>query len=124
MSTTRYTEDHEWIRINDDGSATVGITDHAQDALGDVVYVELPEPGKRFAKGDAAAVVESVKAAADVKMPIAGEILAVNAALPDDPAQVNADPTGAAWFFNIKPDNAADIDALMDQAAYQAYTGA
>ena len=123
MSTTRFTEDHEWIRREADGSATVGITDHAQDALGDVVYVELPEAGKRFAQGDAAAVVESVKAAADVKMPIAGEILSVNAGLPDDPAVINSDPMGAAWFFTIRPDNGADIDALMDAAAYKNLIG-
>jgi len=124
MSTTRYTEDHEWIRLNDDGSATVGITDHAQQALGDVVYVELPEPGTHFTPGDAAAVVESVKAAADVKMPIAGTILMVNGSIADDPALVNSDPSGAAWFFTITPANTADIDALMDEAAYQALIGA
>jgi len=123
MTTTRYTEDHEWVRLEADGSATVGITDHAQDALGDVVYVELPEVGASFAQGDAAAVVESVKAAADVKMPVAGEVLAVNTALADDPAQVNSDPMGAAWFMKIKPAQAGDIDALMDEAAYKVLTG-
>jgi len=124
MSTTRFTEDHEWIRLNADGSATVGITDHAQEALGDVVYVELPAVGTSFAQGDAAAVVESVKAAADVKMPIAGAILAINETIVDDPAKVNSDPNGAAWFFTIKPANAAELDGLMDAAGYQAFLGA
>lgn len=124
MSTTRFTEDHEWIRLNADGSATVGITDHAQEALGDVVYVEQPEVGKHYDQGDAAAVVESVKAAADVKMPITGEVLAINEVIVDDPAQVNGDPLGAAWFFTIKPANAADLDGLMDEAGYQAFLGA
>lgn len=123
MTTTRFTEDHEWVRLEADGSATVGITDHAQDALGDVVYVELPEVGASFAQGDAAAVVESVKAAADVKMPVAGEVLAVNTVLADDPAQVNSDPMGAAWFMKIKPAQAGDIDALMDETAYKALIG-
>ena len=120
MSTMHYTEDHEWVRSEDDGTVTIGITDHAQDALGDIVFIEMPEVGKAFAKGDAACVVESVKAAADVKMPIAGSIVAVNTALPDDPAKVNTDPMNEGWFLRVKPDNAADIDALMDEAAYAA----
>jgi len=119
MSTTRFTADHEWIRLNADGSATVGITDHAQEALGDVVYVEQPEVGKSFGAGDAAAVVESVKAAADVKMPVAGTVTAVIQAVVDDPALVNSDPNGAAWFFTITPANPADLDGLMDEAGYQ-----
>lgn len=124
MSTTRFTEDHEWIRLNADGSATVGITDHAQEALGDVVYVEQPEVGRSFAAGDAAAVVESVKAAADVKMPVTGTVTAVNQAIVDDPALVNSDPNGAAWFFTITPANPADIDGLMDEAGYQKFLAA
>ncbi len=120
MTAMRYTEDHEWIRSESDGTATIGITDHAQDALGDIVFVEMPEVGRKFARGAPACVVESVKAAADVKMPVAGEIVAVNGALPDDPAKVNTDPTGEGWFIRIRPDTAADLDALMDDAAYQA----
>ncbi len=120
MTALRYTEDHEWIRPESDGSATVGITDHAQDALGDIVFVEMPEVGSKFAKGAAACVIESVKAAADLKMPIAGSVVAVNDALPDDPAKVNTDPMKDGWFIRIQPDNAADLDQLMDHAAYQA----
>ncbi len=119
MTALRYTEDHEWIRLEADGTATVGITDHAQDALGDIVFIELPEVGRKFAKGDAACVVESVKAAADVKMPVAGTVVEVNGALPDDPAKVNNDPMNS-WFVRIAPDNAGDLDALLDDAAYQA----
>jgi glycine cleavage system H protein len=118
--TMHYTEDHEWVRTEADGTATIGITDHAQDALGDIVFIELPEVDRHFAKGDAACVVESVKAAADVKMPIAGTIVAVNEALPDDPSKVNTDPMIDGWFMRIKPDSAADVDALLDDAAYAA----
>ncbi len=118
MSAMHYTEDHEWIRTEADGTATIGITDHAQDALGDIVFIEMPEVGRQFAKGDAACVVESVKAAADVKMPMAGTIVAVNTALPDDPAKVNTDPMDEGWFLRVRPDDAADLDALMDDAAY------
>lgn len=120
MTTIRYTDDHEWIRLEVDGSATIGITDHAQDALGDVVFIELPEVGKHFAKGDAACVVESVKAAADVKMPVAGSVTEVNGTITDDPALVNSDPMVSGWFMKIKPDNIADLDGLMDEAAYKA----
>ncbi len=120
MSSLRYTEDHEWIRVESDGTATVGITDHAQDALGDIVFVEMPEVGRAYAAGTAACVVESVKAAADVKMPVGGTVVAVNDALPDDPAKVNSDPLGDGWFIRIRPDAAADLDALMDDDAYQA----
>ena len=120
MTSLHYTDDHEWVRVESDGNATIGITDHAQDALGDIVFVELPEVGRHFGKGDAACVVESVKAAADVKMPIAGAIVEVNAALPDDPAKVNSDPMQSGWFIKIKPDNASDLDGLLDDAAYQA----
>jgi glycine cleavage system H protein len=123
MSAMRFTEDHEWIRLESDGSATIGITDHAQDALGDIVFIELPPVGKSLAKGDTVCVVESVKAAADVKMPVAGSVVAVNSVLPDDPAKVNTDPLTEGWFVRVTPSNAADLDALMDEAAYQALIG-
>ncbi len=122
MTAMRYTEDHEWVRPEDDGTATIGITDHAQDALGDIVFVEMPEVDRHFAAGEAACVVESVKAAADVKMPIAGTIVAVNTALPDDPAKVNTAPLTDGWFLRIRPDTPADVDALLDEAAYAALT--
>lgn len=117
--TMRYTEDHEWVRIEGDGTTTIGITDHAQDALGDIVFIEMPEVDKHFAKGDAACVVESVKAAADVKMPFAGTIVSVNVALPDDPSKVNTDPMNEGWFLKVKPDSSADVEALMDESAYE-----
>jgi glycine cleavage system H protein len=123
MSAIRYTEDHEWIRLESDGSATIGITDHAQDALGDIVFIELPAVSKSFAKGDTVCVVESVKAAADVKMPVAGTVVAVNEALPDDPAVVNTDPMTSGWFVRVTPADPAQLDALMDEAAYQALIG-
>ncbi|MBW4047570.1 MAG: glycine cleavage system protein GcvH, partial [Proteobacteria bacterium] len=104
--------------LEDDGTATVGITPHAQDALGDVVFVELPGTGKTYAQKDAAGVVESVKAAADVYMPIAGEVVAVNDALVANPALANTDPQGAGWFFRVRPTDLSQIDALMDQATY------
>ena len=122
MAAMRYTEDHEWVRLESDGTVTIGITDHAQDALGDIVFVEMPEIDRHFAKGDAACVVESVKAAADLKMPVAGTIVAVNDALPDDPAKVNSDPLAAGWFVRAKPDDPADIDLLLDDAAYALLT--
>ena len=120
MTTMRYTEDHEWVRVEDDGTATIGITDHAQDALGDIVFVEMPAIDTHFAKGDAVCVVESVKAAADVKMPLGGTVVAVNSALPDDPSKVNTDPMTDGWFLRMKPDSAAELDALLDEAAYAA----
>ncbi|MDR2155347.1 MAG: glycine cleavage system protein GcvH [Burkholderiaceae bacterium] len=115
----KFTKDHEWVH-SDGGVATVGITVHAQDALGDVVFVELPEVGKTFAQGEVAGVVESVKAAADVFMPIDGEVTEVNESLRADPALANSDPLGAGWFFKVKPGNAAQIEALLDEAAYKA----
>ena len=120
MAAMRYTEDHEWIRIEADGTATVGITDHAQDALGDIVFIELPDIDRKAGKGEAICIVESVKAAADVKMPVGGTVVAVNTALPDDPSKVNTDPMNDGWFIRIKPDTLGDLDALMDDAAYQA----
>jgi glycine cleavage system H protein len=113
----KYTESHEWVRVEADGTVTVGITDHAQEALGDLVFLELPEVGKTYAAGQESAIVESVKAAADVYAPIAGEVTAVNQDAADTPESVNQDAY-AAWLFKLKPANAADIDALLDAAAY------
>ena len=118
--TTKYTEDHEWVKVEGD-VATVGITQHAQDALGDVVFVELPEVGKTYAQKDTAGVVESVKAAADVYMPVSGEIVEINQALADEPSLANSDPMGAGWFFKVKLSDASQLDALMDEAAYKAF---
>lgn len=118
--TIKYTPDHEWIKI-DGNLGTVGITHHAQDALGDVVFVDLPEVGKTYAQKDAAAVVESVKAAADVYMPANGEVVEVNEALRADPSLANSDPLGAGWFFKVKLANPADLDALMDETSYTSY---
>ena len=114
----KYTADHEWVQIEADGIVTVGITVHAQDALGDVVFVDLPEVGKSFAEKEVAGVVESVKAAADVYMPVDGEITAVNEALRDDPSLANSDPLKDGWFFKVKLSNPAQLDALMDATAY------
>ena len=115
-----YTEDHEWIKVEGD-IAIVGITEHAQDALGDVVFVELPEVGKTLAQKDVAGVVESVKAAADVYMPVSGEVVEVNQALADEPSLANSDPMGAGWFFKVKLAKADEVAALMDEAAYKAF---
>jgi glycine cleavage system H protein len=115
----KYTADHEWLSIDGD-TATVGITHHAQDALGDVVFVDLPEVGKTFAQKDVAGVVESVKAAADVYMPVTGEITEVNEALRADPALANSDPLGAGWFFKVKLSNVAEVADLLDETAYNA----
>ena len=120
MTETRFTHDHEWVRLAD-GVATVGITDHAQQALGDIVFVELPEPGRPVAAAEACAVVESVKAASDIYAPVAGHVTEVNAALAEDPALVNRDPAGAGWFFRLVPADPAAVAALMDAAAYAAY---
>ena len=113
----KYTETHEWVRAEADGTLAVGITDHAQQVLGDIVFLELPPVGKKYAQGEACAVIESVKAASDINMPVAGVVVAVNEALAASPQQVNADAY-AAWMFKLKPDNAADIGGLMDAAAY------
>jgi glycine cleavage system H protein len=118
--TIKYTPDHEWLKI-DGSAAVVGITHHAQDALGDVVFVDLPEVGKTYAAKEVAGVVESVKAAADVYMPVTGEITEVNEALRADPSLANTDPMGAGWFFKVKLSNAAELDALMDETSYTAY---
>jgi glycine cleavage system H protein len=113
----KYTETHEWIRSEADGTLAVGITDHAQELLGDIVFLELPPVGKRFAPGETCAVIESVKAASDINMPVAGVVVAVNDGLSKSPQQVNADAYGA-WMFKLKPDDAADLGKLMDAAAY------
>ncbi len=118
--TTRYTRDHEWIRLEGD-TAVVGITDYAQEQLGDIVYVELPEIGKTIEKGGEFCVVESVKAASEVFAPISGEVTEVNGALGDQPGAVNVSPEGTGWLIKMKPANRADIDGLMDSEAYAAY---
>jgi len=115
--TTLYTKDHEYLRIEGD-VAVVGITDYAQQALGDVVFVELPQIGKTLEKGAEAAVVESVKAASEVYAPVSGEVVAVNSALPDQPGTVNEDPAGAGWFLKIRIGDKSELDGLMDEAAY------
>ena len=119
--TTLYTEDHEWLAIDGD-VVTVGITDYAQSQLGDVVFVELPKVGRQLKKAEAAAVVESVKAASDVYAPITGEVLEVNAALTEEPALVNSDADGKAWFFKIRIADKSELDGLMDAAAYATLT--
>jgi glycine cleavage system H protein len=120
MPELKYTQDHEWVRADGD-AATIGITDHAQNALGDVVFVDLPEVGREVAAGEAIAVVESVKAASDVYAPIAGRIVEVNSALTDDPGLINREPTGEGWFFKIEPSHTTSIAALMDESAYAAF---
>ncbi len=119
--TLKYTEDHEWLKIDGD-TATVGITVHAQDALGDVVFVDLPAVGTSFVQKDTAGVVESVKAAADVYMPVSGEIIEINQALKDDPSLANSDPLGAGWLFKIRLSDASQLDALMDEATYTTFS--
>ncbi len=114
----RYTESHEWIRRESDGSVAIGITDHAQEQLGDIVFVEAPKPGRTVVAGEAIGVVESVKAASDIYAPVAGEIVAANAELTGAPEKVNTDAFGA-WMFRIKPANAGDVDKLLDAAAYE-----
>ncbi|MCC7412593.1 MAG: glycine cleavage system protein GcvH [Gammaproteobacteria bacterium] len=119
MSELRFTEDHEWIRVEADGTATVGITDFAQEQLGDVVYVELPAIGREFARGDDACVVESVKAAADVKLPASGTVVAVNERLTEAPELVNQAPTDAGWFVRIRLADTGELDGLMSEDAYR-----
>jgi glycine cleavage system H protein len=113
-----FTKEHEWVQLEGD-TATVGITDHAQEQLGDIVFAEVPEAGRRLSKGQEAAVVESVKAASDVYSPVSGEVIEGNPGVADDPAIVNSDPEGEGWFFKIKLDNAGELDGLMDEAAYR-----
>ncbi len=120
MSMIRFTKEHEWVRMEGE-EAVVGITDYAQQQLGDVVFVELPEVGKTLAQGDEAAVVESVKAASEVYAPVSGTVTAVNEQLPDEPGLVNTSPMADGWFFRMKPSDPAEFDQLMDEAAYQAF---
>ena len=120
MSDTRYTKDHEFIRVDGD-TGIVGITDYAQSQLGDVVFVELPDVGKQLKKGQEAAVVESVKAASEIYAPVSGEVVAINHSIEEEPGKVNADPAGEGWFLKIKLADAAELDALMDEAAYQEF---
>lgn len=120
MSARRFTEDHEWILVEGD-TGTVGISDYAQEQLGDVVFVDLPAEGSALDKGAQAATVESVKAASEIYAPVSGEVVAANAALADDPAKVNSDPLGDGWFFKIKLADPGQLDALMDEAAYKSY---
>jgi glycine cleavage system H protein len=122
--TVKYTSEHEWIQLEDHEYAVVGITLHAQDALGDVVFVDLPEVGKTYARGEVAGVVESVKAAADIYMPVAGEVSEVNEDLRADPSIANKDPMGAGWFFKILIKDMAEFDALMDEPAYAKFVKA
>lgn len=118
--TIKYTPEHEWIDLTDPSAAVVGITVHAQDALGDVVFVDLPAVGTSFAKGDVAGVVESVKAAADLYMPVSGEVIEVNETLRADPSLANSDPLASGWFFKVKPADAAELDGLLDAPGYDA----
>ncbi|MCU1731256.1 MULTISPECIES: glycine cleavage system protein GcvH [unclassified Pseudomonas] len=118
----RFAESHEWARLEADGTVTVGISDHAQEALGDVVFVELAEVGKVFAQAEAAGVVESVKAASDIYAPVGGEVIAVNEDLADSPEQLNENPYGA-WIFKLKPSNPAELDKLLDAAGYKSAIG-
>lgn len=113
-----FTKEHEWIRVDGD-TATIGISNHAQEQLGDVVFAEVPEAGRRVSKGQEAAVVESVKAASDVYAPVSGEVIEGNQAVADDPALVNKDPEGEGWFFKLKLDDPAEVEGLMDEAAYR-----
>jgi len=118
MSEMKFTVDHQWIRLEEDGIATIGITDYAQGQLGDVVYVELPEVGRELGMGDEVAVVESVKATGEVKMPLTGTVLAVNENLGDEPEIVNADPEGDGWFIRISINHPGEVEELMDDSAY------
>jgi glycine cleavage system H protein len=113
-----FTKEHEWISVDGD-TATIGISDHAQEQLGDIVFAEVPEPGRRLGKGQEAAVVESVKAASDVYSPVSGEVIEGNSKVADDPSIVNSDPEGEGWFFKLKLDNPSELDGLMDEAAYR-----
>ena len=121
MSKIRYTKEHEWLLIEDDGFVTIGITDFAQTQLGDLVYIQLPEIGKVLAKGDEAAVIESVKAASEIKMPVTGVVVEVNTILNDEPGKVNEDTMGTGWFFKLKMNDPGELDGLMDEPAYAAF---
>ena len=117
-SELRYRESHEWVRLEENGNVTVGISDHAQEELGDMVFVELPEPGMSYEQGVACAVVESVKAASDIYAPVSGEVIAANGALEDDPALVNTAPYGDGWLFSLAPQNPDELDGLMTAEKY------
>jgi glycine cleavage system H protein len=119
----KYTQSHEWVRVEADGTLTIGVTDHAQAALGDVVFLELPDAGRKLAAGEACAVIESVKAASDIYAPVSGEVVESNQAAADAPESVNADAY-AAWLFKIRPDNAGDVAGLLDAAGYEAVANA
>ena len=121
MSNMRFTEDHEWILAQDDGTGRVGITDYAQEQLGELVFVDLPEVGSELAQGAEACVIESVKAAGEIKAPVGGTVREVNEALVDEPGKVNEDPTGEGWFFKLDLSDASELDGLMDEDAYKAY---
>lgn len=120
MSKIRYTQEHEWL-LEDDGQVTVGITDFAQAQLGDLVYIQLPEIAKAIAKGEEAAIIESVKAASEIKMPVTGVIIEVNTILNDEPGKVNEDPMGTGWFFKLKMNDPGELDSFMDESAYAAF---
>ncbi len=122
MSAVRFTKDHEWILMQDDGVGVIGITDYAQDQLGELVYVELPEIDKELGAGSDAVVIESVKAAGEVKAPVSGTVVEVNEALADEPEKVNNDPMGDGWFIKIKITDTSELDNLMDEDAYKKYT--
>ncbi|MCR9185543.1 MAG: glycine cleavage system protein GcvH [Halieaceae bacterium] len=117
-SELKYASSHEWARLEEDGTVTIGISDHAQEALGDVVFVEVPGIGDRLAAGDEAGVVESVKAASDIYAPISGEVIAVNEALEDEPETVNADPYNDGWFFRLQPDDTSELEKLLSAEDY------
>ncbi|MBT8063324.1 MAG: glycine cleavage system protein GcvH [Xanthomonadales bacterium] len=118
-SELKYTESHEWIGVEADGSVRIGITDHAQEQLGDLVFVELPEQGERLDQGESCAVVESVKAASDIYAPITGQVVAVNESLDDDPGLINSDPYGDGWLFSVSLDDVSELEGLMDAEAYE-----
>ena len=120
MNGTRYTENHEWLRLDEDGSATVGITDYAQEQLGDLVYIELPEVGQELEQGDDAAVIESVKSASEIKSPMGGSVTAVNDALAEDPTIANSDALGEGWFYRLDPASPDEFANLLDADAYAA----
>ena len=121
MNKTVYTQEHEWLRIEDDGGITVGITDYAQDHLGDLVYVQLPEVGKEYTKGEEAAVIESVKTAGEILMPVTGVVTEINGVLADEPGKVNEEPTGAGWFFKFKANQPVDLNGFLDETGYKTY---
>jgi glycine cleavage system H protein len=121
MAETRYTNDHEWVRLEDDGTLTIGITDHAQEALGDIVFIDLPEIDREVVEGESVATVESTKAASDVYAPATGRIAEINEAIVEDPGLINRDPQGEGWFWRMEPGDEDNFESLMDEEAYQAF---